>query len=564
MDQKPWHQFYDYSVPVSIRQPQMSVADLLQIPCNAYPDKDAVHFLDRKITFWELRQQVLRMANALTGMGVRQGDRVGLHLPTCPQYIIAYYAVLTLGAIVVNLNPFYKPDELEGVFKNTGISVLFTIDTSIPTVAELCRRVEIRHIIVTRLNDYAGSKAAKTKAPVLEKDWLYFSSVLENCTSTKRLFVDISPDDAALIQFTGGTTGIPKGAILTHGNVVSATVGQSLWISPIVHLTPPERRFVMGAIPFFHIYGNIAVINLSIFNCATQILVPQFQPDEMMDTLAKYKEILLFPTVPTMISAVVSHPRADKLRLDKKLGMLNSGGAPMPVEIINRIRDMGIFYSEGWSMSETTCAGTQNPILGRSKIGSIGIPVINTDVKLVDLDSGTEEVAPGQPGEMVIKGPTVTKGYWNNPEETAQQLRDGWLHTGDIATQDKDGYFYIVDRKKDMIIAGGFNIYPREIDEVLHQHPKVQAAISVGIPDDYRGETVKAFVVVKNGEQCTSDEIISFCREKLTAYKVPRLVEFRESLPQSAVGKVLRRMLRDEEMKNRNHTKPKEGRVKKD
>jgi long-chain acyl-CoA synthetase len=331
--------------------------------------------------------------------------------------------------------------------------------------------------------------------------------------------------------------------------VVSSTVGASLWINPVVQLTPPESRYFLGAIPFFHIYGNIAVINLSIFNCATQILVPQFQPDEMMDTLSKYKEILLFPTVPTMMTAVISHPRAEELRLDKKLGIFNSGGAPMPVEIINRIRDMGIFYSEGWSMSETTCAGTQNPLMGRSKIGSIGIPVIGTDVRLVDLEKGREDVTSGEPGEMIIKGPTVTKGYWNKPEETAMQIQDGWLHTGDIAIQDDEGYFFIIDRKKDMIIAGGFNIYPREIDEVLHQHPKIQAAVSVGIPDSYRGETVKAFVVTKNGEHATAEEIIAFCREKLAAYKVPRLVEFRKSLPQSAVGKVLRRMLRDEEIK---------------
>jgi long-chain acyl-CoA synthetase len=491
------------------------------------------------------------MANALGAMGVQKGDRVGLHLPTCPQYIIAYYAALSLGAIVVNLNPIYKADELEGFFISTGISTLFTIDTAMPTVLELCQRVKIDRVIVTRLSDYAGSRVTAVKPLDIEKGWLYFSTVLNNCTSTKRPRVDIFPDDPALIQFTGGTTGVPKGAVLTHSNVVSSTVGASLWINPLVQLTPPERRYFLGAIPFFHIYGNIAVINLSVFNCATQILVPHFEADEMMNTLARYKEILLFPTVPTMINAVVSHPRAEELRLDKKLGMLNSGGAPMPVEIINQIRDMGIFYSEGWSMSETTCAGTQNPLLGRSKIGSIGIPVISTDVRLVDLDQGTEAVTPGEPGEMVIKGPTVTRGYWNNPEETALQIRDGWLHTGDIAIQDEDGFFFIIDRKKDMIIASGFNIYPREIDEVLHQHPKVQSAISVGIPDDYRGETVKAFVVLKNGEQTTTEDIIAFCRGKLAGYKVPRMVEFRDSLPQSAVGKVLRRMLRDEEIKKK-------------
>ena len=548
MDQKPWHRFYDYNVPTTLRPPQISVADLIQIPSNAYPDKAAIHFLEREITFWELRQYVLRMANALMGLGVQKGDRIGLHLPTCPQYVIAYYAALSLGAIVVNLNPIYRPDELEGIFNNTGISVLFTIDTAIPIVEKLSQRVEIKHIIVTSLADFAGKKDTAKKNLDVEKNWYDFSSVLDGCTVTKRPRINIVPGDPALIQFTGGTTGIPKGAVLTHANIISATVGQSLWLSPIAQLTPAERRFFLGAIPLFHIYGNIAVMNMSVFNCATQILIPQFQPDEMMETLAKYENILLFPTVPTMISAVISHHRAEELRLDKKLGMLNSGGAPIPVEIIHRIRDMGIYFGEGWSMSETTCAGTQNPLLGLSKIGSIGIPVIDTDIRLVDLESGTENVPAGQPGEMVIKGPTVTKEYWNMPEETAMHIQDGWLHTGDIATQDEDGFFFIIDRKKDMIIASGFNIYPREIDEVLHQHPKVEFGIAVGVPDEYRGETVKVFIVLKKGETVTEKEIIDFCREKLAPYKVPKLVEFRESLPQSSVGKVLRKELRSEEI----------------
>ena len=249
-----------------------------------------------------------------------------------------------------------------------------------------------------------------------------------------------------------------------------------------------------------------------------------------------------------MITAIINHPRAEELDLGRKFGILNSGGAPTPLEVINRIKDLGVFYTEGWSMSETTCAGTANPVLGLKKPGSIGFPVHDTDVRLVDLDEGIEEVPQGEPGEMVIKGPTVTKGYWNNPEETAGQIRDGWLHTGDIAIQDEDSYFFIVDRKKDMIIAGGFNIYPREIDEVLHQHPKIKEAISVGVPHEYRGETVKAFVVLKEGQTATAEDVMSFCREKLTAYKVPKLVEFRDGLPQSTIGKVLRRTLRDEEI----------------
>jgi long-chain acyl-CoA synthetase len=335
--------------------------------------------------------------------------------------------------------------------------------------------------------------------------------------------------------------------VLTHANLVAATLQCSLWGNPTIGLTPPEKRSVLAVLPFFHVYGTIVVMSWAMFNSATQILVPRFELDELMGILGNFKEISFFPSVPTMINAILNHPKAGELHLDKKLGMLNSGAAPMPVELIEKARDMGIFFSEGWGMSETTSLGISNPVLGLKKAGSIGIPFPDTDVKLVDVEEGREEVPPGEPGEMVIRSPLIMKEYWNNPEETAGQIRDGWLHTGDIAVRDEDDYFAIVDRKKDMIIAGGYNIYPREIDEVLYQHPKIADAVSVGIADQYRGETVKAFVVLKESETATAEEIISFCKEKLAAYKSPKLVEFRRELPKSAVGKILRKVLRDEE-----------------
>jgi len=263
--------------------------------------------------------------------------------------------------------------------------------------------------------------------------------------------------------------------------------------------------------------------------------------------MANFKEITFFPAVPTMITALINHPKAAELDLAKKLGLLNSGAAPMPVELIEQVKDMGIFFSEGWGMSETTSLGMANPILGMKKTGSIGIPFPDTDIKIVDVKDGVEEVKPGEPGEILIKSPLTMKEYWENPEETAGQLRNGWLSTGDIAIRDEDDYFFIVDRKKDMIIAGGFNIYPREIDEVLFQNPKVMDAVSVGIADPYRGETIKAYIVLKPGETATEEEIIGFCKEKLAAYKVPKMVEFRDALPKSAVGKILRKVLRAEE-----------------
>ena len=548
MELKPWHRHYDYNVPTTIRYPRLSIPEFLGIPSNAYPDKAALTFYGTEMTFWELRQQALRMSNALGALGVKKGDRVGIHLPNCPQYMIAYYAVLSLGAIVVNLNPMYTAEELKLIVGNTGMTTLFTFDMVLPAIRNLCKAVKIPRVVVTKVTDYIKGLGQSTAASLeLEEGWHHFSAVLEGCQDTKRPRVHTNPEDPALIQFTGGTTGIPKGAVLTHANVIAATFQCALWGNSTIIYTPPERRSVVAVLPYFHVYGNIVVMNWALFSCATQIMVPRFQIDEFMGLLANFKEITFFPAVPTMINAVINHPKATELDLARKLGLLNSGAAPMPVELIEQVKDMGIFYGEGYGLSESTSVGISNPILGLSKVGSIGIPIPDNDVRLVDLQEGIHDVPKGEPGEIIMKGPMIMQGYWNNPQETAGQLKDGWLYTGDIAVQDEDDYFFIVDRKKDMIIAGGFNIYPREIDEVLFQHPKVQEAVAVGIADKYRGETVKAYIVLKPGETATAEEIIAFCREKLAAYKVPKLVEFRTSLPKSAIGKVLRKVLRGEE-----------------
>jgi len=548
MENRPWQRHYDYSVPETIRYPRIPAHYLLHIPVNAFPDKPALNFYGTETTFWELRQQILRMVHALEPLGIKKGDRVGLHLPNCPQYVIAYFAVQFLGAVVVNLNPMYTVEELKALAGNTGINTLFTFDLVLPNIRPLCQDVEIPNVVVTRVTDTIDGFEKSTAAELdLEEGWHHFSELLEKSTSTKIPKVEVVPEDPALIQFTGGTTGIPKGAVLTHGNLVAATLQSSLWGSATANLTPPERKSVLCVLPYFHVYGTIVALNWSIFNCATQILVPRFEIDELMGLLAGFKEITFFPAVPTMINALIRHPKAGELELEKKLGLLNSGGGPMPLELIDQANEMGIFYSEGWGMSETTSLGIANPVMGLKKQGSIGIPFPDTDVRLVDVDNGKIDVPRGEPGELIIKSPLLLKEYWNNPEETAGQLKDGWLFTGDIAVRDEDDYFFIVDRKKDMIIAGGYNVYPREIDEVLFEHPKVSEAVSVGVPDEYRGETVKAFVVLKEGETAKAEEIIDFCRKKLAAYKAPKIVEFRDALPKSAVGKILRKVLRDEE-----------------
>jgi long-chain acyl-CoA synthetase len=547
MSQRPWERHYDYAVPTSVRYPRIPIADLLQIPANSFPDKAALVFYGTEISFYDLRQIVLRMANALKKLGIVKGDRVAIHLPNCPQYPMAYYAILSLGAIVVNLNPLSAVHEMEGVLKTTEPKAFFTYDEGLSSVRQLSGLIPIPHIIVTAVMDFVkGESRSTAESLALGKGWLHFSALLDGTTDTRRPRVQIDPDDPALIQFTGGTTGIPKGAVLTHGAVIAATLGVYLWGEAFMKNVPQEQRSVVAIMPYYHVYGNIVVLNWSMWSCSTQIQFTRFEINELLDTLEKHEKITFFPSVPTMISAIIHHPRAAELKLDKKLGLLNSGAAPMATELIEAIKDMGIYFGEGWGMTETTSVGIGNPLLGMKKIGSIGIPVVGADVRLVDLQDGTTDVPRGKPGELIIKAPFMMKEYWNNPEETASQIRDGWLYTGDIAVRDEDDYFFIVDRKKDMIIAGGFNIYPRDVDEVLYQHPEVQDAVTVGIPDAYRGETVKAFIVLREGASVTAEEIIAFCRERLTAYKVPKLVEFRKDLPKSAVGKVLRKILREE------------------
>jgi len=450
---------------------------------------------------------------------------------------------------VVNLNPLNTADELKLMIETTGTTTLITFEMVLPEIRTVSKDVDIPRIIVTKTTDFLDGMGVSTAKDLdLEEGWHHFSALLDACSDTKLPRIDIAPDDPAMIQFTGGTTGIPKGAVLTHANIIAATMACSLWGNATSNLVNPESRSVLAILPLFHVYGSIVVMNLAMFNCATQILVPRFDIDELIGLLANFERITYLPAVPTLITALINHPKAAELNLAKRLGALNSGGAPMPVELVEQVQDMGIFYGEGYGMSESTSLGISLPILGLKKAGSVGIPFIDNDVRLVDIEDGVEDVPQGEPGQIIMKGPFIMKGYWNNPEETTNQLRDGWLYTGDIGQVDEDGYFFIVDRIKDMIIAGGYNIYPREIDEVLYRHPKIMDAVAVGIPHEYRGETVKAYVVLKQGEQATEEEILGFCKEKLAAYKTPKIVEFRNELPKSAVGKVLRKVLRDEEV----------------
>lgn len=547
MEARFWHSSYDYNVPISLRYPKFPIQNFVHLAAAQFPHKVGIDFYGTEMTFPQIRSQVLRLSNALVGLGVKKGDRVGLALLNCPQYVIAYYAVLSAGAIVVNLNPLYTHDELKGMMGNTGVSVLFTVDMVLPTMLTLSKELGFK-LIVTKVADYVKGAAVSTAQSLkLEQGCYHFSELIEGCKDARVPRIDFTPDDPAQIQFTGGTTGIPKGALLTHANIVAATFITFLWGESVMQYTPFAKRTGLGIIPFHHVFGNISSVNWAMISGATHYILPRFDMDEFLGTLARIDQITYFPTVPTMIAGILASPKAIEMNIGEKFRYFSSGGAPMPKELIYKVKDLGIPFSEGWGMSETTASGIYNPGL-KHKAGAIGIPVIDTDVRLVSVDNGIDEVKRGEPGEILIKGPTVMKGYWNNPEETANQLKDGWLSTGDVGQMDEDGYIYLVDRKKDLIIAGGFNIYPREVDEVLFQHPKVAEAVTVGIPDAYRGETVKAFIVLKAGQTMTEQEVTAFCKEKLAAYKVPKIVEFRKEIPKSAVGKILRKVLRDEEI----------------
>lgn len=549
MQERPWTRHYDTWVPTTLRYPRVPMQELLAIAANISPDKAATNFYGSEMSFRELRLASLRMAHALAGLGVAKGDRVALHLPNCPQYLIAYYATLHLGAIVVNVSPLYTVPELGHMAQLTGPKVIFTFDMFLDNIRGLLKEVEPLTVVATAVTDYIdGFDVSTPQSLGLEEGWRHFSQLLASSDNTKTPRVEIDADDPAVIIFTGGTTGVPKGAVLSHYNYVASATVCSAWGEGSMRFTPVDRRSVMSVIPFFHIYGQVCCLQYAVYNHATMYLVPRFDLEEFMGILGGIEEIGLFPTVPTMINAIVNHPQAPEMELDRKIKLINGGAGPMPVELIHQVEELGIPYSEGWGMTETTSLGAANPVMGLKKPGSIGIPFIDSEIKLVDIETGTQEVAQGEPGEMIIRSPYVMQGYWNDPEETAGQLKDGWLYTGDIATADQDGYLFIVDRKKDMIIAGGYNVYPREIDEVLFEHPKVAEAVSLGVPDQYRGETVKAFVVLKDGETADEAEIIAFCRERLAAYKAPKTIEFRQELPKSAVGKLLRKVLRDQEL----------------
>ncbi len=559
---RPWYRFYDEGVPRTIDVPPVPLYNFVETAARDFPTKTGIKMVLRylplgitihgSLTYGELWQEVNRFAAALHRLGVKQGDRVAVMLPNMPQYVVAFFGALRAGAIVVNTNPTYTARELEHQLNDSGAETIVLLSSLYERLQAIRDKVSVRNVIIADVHEYVRGFFKNMVARTLRKEGLlvdvpegdgvyHWETVMSMGGSLPD--VEINPDDVALFQYTGGTTGVPKAAMLTHRNLVANTLQVGAWLPSAERGQP----IVMGALPFFHVYGMTVALLYGVYKAGTVVMLPNPRPIDNVMKAIHHERCSLFPGVPTMYIGIINHPEVDKYDL-RSVEACISGAAPLPVEVQQKFEAItGGRLVEGYGLTEASPVTHSNPIYGKRKAGSIGLPFPSTDARIVDLNSG-EPLPVGEVGELCVKGPQVMKGYWNRPDETAQTIdEEGWLHTGDIARMDEEGYFYIVDRKKDIIIASGYNIIPREVEEVLYMHPKVLEAVVAGVPDPYRGETVKAYIVLKEGEQATAEEIIAFCREHLAPYKVPRLVEFRSELPKSQVGKFLRRVLVEEE-----------------
>jgi long-chain acyl-CoA synthetase len=563
---KPWLAHYEAAVPSTIDYAQISLGDTLDDTVLKYPDNPATKLILRymgpasvggTLTYRQLAQEVDRFAAALSSLGVKKGDRVALMLPNLPQFVIAFYGILKLGAIVVNTNPQYTPREIEHQFADAGAETVVMLSPYYARLQEVQARTAVKRVLITDLSDYVDGPAKAVVEASLRKDGMIADVTAGPEQGVYRFRdllaahdepppkVEVGPQDVALFQYTGGTTGVPKAAMLTHCNLVANTIQIRHWIYDI----DEGNERMMGAIPFFHVYGMTVAVLFSVYVGGNLLIIPNpRQIDFVMEVIHREKASL-YPGVPTMYIGIINHPDVGKYDLRSVKACL-SGSAPLPMDVQLKFGEItGGRLVEGYGLTEAAPVTHVNPIWGDRRAGSIGLPISDVEARIVDYDTFQDKPL-REAGELWVRGPQIMAGYWGKPDETAKTVTpDGWLRTGDIAYMDDDGYFYIVDRLKDIIIVGGFNVVPREVEEVLYEHPKVQETVVAGVPDRHSGEIVKAYIVLRAGQQATAEEIIEFCRERLTGYKVPRQVEFRSELPKTMVGKLLRRVLVEEERK---------------
>ncbi len=568
MESRPWHKTYDPQVPHTLEPyPKIPLFGFLEQAARDYPNNTALIFKPRamkgaldgltsgKMTYRTLNELTDRLAGALAKLGVKKGDRVVIFMPNSPQFVIAYYGILKAGGVVVATNPLYAPREMENQFNDCGAELILTTSNFYARVKEVQLKTKINKVVVSHIREYMGRflktlfplnkhSAAEHKADLVAGD-VWMQDLIAQNTPADRPKLDIGPDDLALLQYTGGTTGIAKGAVALHRCLVADTLQIKAW----VHDTQMGQEVVLAAIPMFHVYGMVAAMNFCMAAAGALLCVPN--PRDLVNLLSAINvhHPTIFPGVPTMYNAINNYPDLSQYNI-RSIRACISGSAPLMPETQAKFEKLtGGNLREGYGLSEAPTATHCNPLSGQNRVGAIGLPFPDVDCKIMSLDEPDKELGVEEIGELVIKGPQVMQGYWNMPTETANVLRNGWLYTGDIARMDADGYFYIVDRKKDMVIAGGFNIYPTNIEKVIKEHPKVLDVAAAGIPDKYRGETIKVWIVQKPGETLTEKEVMDFCRKNLAKFEVPTAVEFRQELPKTMVGKVLRRMLVDEEKK---------------
>jgi long-chain acyl-CoA synthetase len=557
MDDAPWFRHYEEGVPRTVACPEITLPEALDRTVARFPDRAALRFfLDARLpapvlTYRQLQDQTLRFATALFQLGVRKGDRVALMLPNCPQMVVAFYGALRIGAVPVNTNPMYVSREMREQFEDSGCETVVLLDQFYPRLREIHAATRVRRVIVADVAEslpwparllvrFAQARKGERVDVPAETDTHRFRELVRAYPPTPP-GADLRPSDLALLQYTGGTTGTPRAAMLTHRNLVANSLQARAWFSRAVD----GREVFLGAIPFFHVYGLTSVLLFGVAVGAEIVAIPRPRPvDIVLEAIQRFR-VTLFPGVPTLYAAINEHPRVGEYDL-RSGALCVSGAAPLPREVFERFEALtGGRLVEGYGLTESSPLTHCTPLFGERRAASIGLPLPDTDARVVDLASG-EPLPPGEEGELEVRGPQVMLGYWERPAESAEAFHDGWLRTGDVARMDPDGFFHVVDRRKDMIDASGFKVLPREVEEVLLMHPKVKEAVVAGVPDAYRGETVKAFVVLKAGESATEVEIVEFSRLHLAPFKVPRLVDFRDELPKSMVGKYLRRVLVEE------------------
>ncbi|MDQ2950738.1 MAG: long-chain fatty acid--CoA ligase [Chloroflexota bacterium] len=555
---RPWTRHYDEGVPATLTYPDATMHEFLQDAADSFPNATATIFFNKKRSYKSISDDAWRFANGLRKLGVKKGDRVAIMLPNTPQFVVAFYGALRAGATVVPCNPLYTVPELRHQLADSGAQTLVVLSRLYPVAKAAREGTNVKNMIVTNIKEEMPLVLRTLFTLAKEKKDGHRQSFTGDSGAVAFRDVLAAPadqfdggakkDDIALLQYTGGTTGVSKGAMLSHRALVANTLQCRAWH---VHVKDGEG-VSMAVMPFFHVYGLTVVMGQAVQSASAMLLEPQFELERVLKDIAKHKP-QTFSGAPRIYNAIINSPLATKYDL-RSIEACISGSAPLMIETHKKFVALtGANLVEGYGLTEAAPVTHCNPLYGKGmqKTGTIGVPYPDVECKIVDSEAGEREMPVGEPGELVLRGPQLMDGYYNQPDETAGTIRNGWLHTGDIATVDADGYYSIVDRKKEMIIVSGFNVYPREVEEALASHPAVMDSAAIGKPHPIKGEEVKAFVVLKPGQTATGEQLIAHTRTQLAPFKVPHEIEFRDSLPKTLIGKTLRRQLAEEDRKKR-------------